>query len=102
LTSSDSLFDRVAQRILAAHPAPDLRGITVILPNMHVAQPLAQALMRNARSIQFQCEGETRRQRGSDADSTDSTARIERGSQRSIAEVVELEAILLPQMVTLN
>lgn len=42
-------FDRVAQRILSAHPAPDLRGIAVILPNMHVAQPLAQALMRKAR-----------------------------------------------------
>ncbi len=39
-------FDHIAQRILAAHPAPDLRGITVLLPNMHVAQPLAQALMR--------------------------------------------------------
>ena len=42
-------FDRIAQRILAAHPAPDLRGITVLLPNMHVAQPLAQALMRSAK-----------------------------------------------------
>ena len=41
-------FDLVAQRILAAHPAPDLRGITVILPNMHAAQPLAQALARAA------------------------------------------------------
>ncbi|MDD2700836.1 MAG: PD-(D/E)XK nuclease family protein [Sideroxydans sp.] len=56
------LFDRVAQRILAAHPAPDLRGITVIFPNMHAAQPLAQALIRCA----------------------------------------QVQAILLPQMVTLN
>ncbi|MFH0935192.1 MAG: hypothetical protein V1879_08305, partial [Pseudomonadota bacterium] len=43
-------FDRVAQRILAAHPAPDLRGITLLLPNMHVAQPLARALMRVAQT----------------------------------------------------
>ncbi|MDP1633910.1 MAG: hypothetical protein Q8L69_04415, partial [Gallionellaceae bacterium] len=43
-------FDRVAQRILAAHPAPDLRGITILLPNMHVARPLAQALMRGAKT----------------------------------------------------
>ncbi|MDZ4200822.1 MAG: PD-(D/E)XK nuclease family protein [Gallionella sp.] len=41
-------FDKVARRILAAHPAPDLRGITVLLPNYHAAQPLAQALMRIA------------------------------------------------------
>ena len=41
-------FDRIARRILAAHPAPDLRGITVLLPNFHAAQPLAQALMRAA------------------------------------------------------
>lgn len=36
--------------MLAAHPAPDLRGITVLLPNMHVAQPLAQALQRVAQT----------------------------------------------------
>lgn len=42
-------FDQVARRILAAHPAPDLRRITVLLPNMHVARPLAQALMRAAK-----------------------------------------------------
>jgi ATP-dependent helicase/nuclease subunit B len=48
VSNASDLFDRVAQRILAAHPAPDLRGITVILPNMHAAQPLAQALMRRA------------------------------------------------------
>ena len=43
-------FDHVARRILNAHNAavPDLRGITVILPNFHVAEPLAQALMRVA------------------------------------------------------
>ncbi|GAB4124359.1 MAG: hypothetical protein Fur0040_06160 [Sideroxydans sp.] len=35
--------------MLGAYPAPDLRGVTVLLPNMHVAQPLAQALMRQAR-----------------------------------------------------
>lgn len=43
-----ALFDRIALRILAAHPAPDLRDITVLLPNYHVVQPLAQALMRAA------------------------------------------------------
>lgn len=48
MSPATSLFDRVAQRILAAHPAPDLRGITVLLPNYHAAQPLAQALMRAA------------------------------------------------------
>jgi len=42
-------FDAVARRILAAHPALDLRGVIVILPNFHAAQPLAQALMRIAR-----------------------------------------------------
>ncbi len=47
---ADSYFDRVARRILAAHPAPDLRGITILLPNFHVAQPLAQALMRVAKT----------------------------------------------------
>jgi ATP-dependent helicase/nuclease subunit B len=43
-------FDRIARRILNAHAAavPDLRGIVVLLPNFHVAQPLAQALMRVA------------------------------------------------------
>jgi len=48
LSSSIPFFDRIAQRILAAHAAalPDLRGITVVLPNYHVAQPLALALMR--------------------------------------------------------
>lgn len=48
MSSANVLFDRVAQRILAAHPAPDLRGITILLPNFHAAQPLAQALMRVA------------------------------------------------------
>jgi ATP-dependent helicase/nuclease subunit B len=47
---SSDFFDRIARRILAAHAAalPDLRGITVLLPNFHVAQPLAQALLREA------------------------------------------------------
>ncbi len=49
MTLSAAIFDRVAQRILAAHPAPDLRGIILILPNMHAAQPLAQALVRAAK-----------------------------------------------------
>ncbi len=49
MSNATELFERVAQRILAAHPAPDLRGITVILPNMHAAQALAQALIRKAK-----------------------------------------------------
>ncbi|MGC2165379.1 MAG: PD-(D/E)XK nuclease family protein [Gallionella sp.] len=47
-TPSSGFYDVVARRILAAHPAPDLRGATVLLPNFHAAQPLAQALMRAA------------------------------------------------------
>ncbi len=100
MSNATALFDKVARRILAAHPAPDLRGITVLLPNMHTAQPLAQALMRNSNSNRLQCEGEARRRQESDADSTGSTARSERGSQHRIADAVE--AVLLPQMVTLN
>jgi ATP-dependent helicase/nuclease subunit B len=43
-------FDRIARRILTAQAVaqPDLRGTVVLLPNYHVAQPLAQALMRVA------------------------------------------------------
>ena len=39
-------LDRVAGHILSCHAQdlPDLRGATVLLPNYHVAQPLAQAL----------------------------------------------------------
>lgn len=48
MNNASVFFDRVAKRILAAHPAPDLRGITVLLPNLHAAQPLAQALIRGA------------------------------------------------------
>ena len=50
LNSSAIFFDRIAKRILTAHATtlPDLRGITVLLPNFHVAQPLALALMRAA------------------------------------------------------
>ncbi|TNC96967.1 MAG: hypothetical protein FD121_939 [Gallionellaceae bacterium] len=48
MSPATQLFDRIAQRILAAHPAPDLRGITILLPNFHAAQPLAQALIRIA------------------------------------------------------
>ncbi len=42
--ASAVFFARVARRILAQHVPPDLRGATVLLPNYHVAQPLAQAL----------------------------------------------------------
>ncbi len=37
-------FDTVARHILVQHAPPDLRGATILLPNYHVAQPLAQAL----------------------------------------------------------
>jgi ATP-dependent helicase/nuclease subunit B len=39
-------LDRVARHILSCHAqgSPDLRGATILLPNYHVAQPLAQAL----------------------------------------------------------
>lgn len=48
MSASSDFFDRIAKRILSAHSAPDLRGIAVLLPNFHAAQPLAQALMRVA------------------------------------------------------
>ncbi|MEO8332073.1 MAG: PD-(D/E)XK nuclease family protein [Gallionella sp.] len=39
-------LDRVAKHILSCHvqDLPDLRGATILLPNYHVAQPLAQVL----------------------------------------------------------
>ncbi|HEY0666448.1 MAG TPA: PD-(D/E)XK nuclease family protein [Gallionella sp.] len=42
--------DRVARHILSCHAQdlPDLRGITILLPNFHAAQPLAQAMVRAA------------------------------------------------------
>jgi len=119
---SSAFYKKVANHILSrqVQDLPDLRGATILLPNYHVAQPLAQALMQAAKLSQFQCEGETRRQQANDADSASSTAitsdlpacglsrmasgsiRSERGSQRSITEAVELGALLLPQMVTLS
>jgi ATP-dependent helicase/nuclease subunit B len=49
-TASAVFFDSVARHILAqhAHEIPDLRRAVVLLPNYHVAQPLAQALARVA------------------------------------------------------
>ena len=43
---SSVFLDRIARHILFRHARdlPDLRGATVLLPNYHVAQPLAQAL----------------------------------------------------------
>ncbi len=43
-------FDHVARHILAQHKneIPDLRRAVVLLPNCHVAQPLAQALAQAA------------------------------------------------------
>ncbi|MFM2408736.1 MAG: hypothetical protein RL358_1478 [Pseudomonadota bacterium] len=46
--SSPVFYHAVAQKILVAHTPPDLRGITIVLPNYHVAQPLALALMASA------------------------------------------------------
>jgi leucyl/phenylalanyl-tRNA--protein transferase len=45
------------------------------------------------KSFQFQIEGKTRRQRVSDMDSANGTAMSERGSQRSIADELELELV---------
>ena len=42
--ASAVFFARVARRILAQHVPPDLRGATILLPNYHAVQPLAQAL----------------------------------------------------------
>ncbi|MBI1174305.1 MAG: hypothetical protein GC139_03445 [Sideroxydans sp.] len=47
-TAAAVFFDHVARRILTRHAAPDLRGSVVLLPNYHVAQPMARALMRAA------------------------------------------------------
>lgn len=49
MSPAAAYFDRIAARLLAAHPAPDLRAAIVVLPNYHAAQPLAQALARAAR-----------------------------------------------------
>ncbi|WP_212786483.1 PD-(D/E)XK nuclease family protein [Ferrigenium kumadai] len=50
LNAAQPYFDRVARHILTAQAAalPDLRGIVILLPGFHTAQPLAQALMREA------------------------------------------------------
>ncbi len=42
--ASAVFFAGVARSILTRHAPPDLRGATILLPNYHVAQPLAQAL----------------------------------------------------------
>lgn len=41
-----SFYDQIARCILSRHPAPDLRGATLLLPGYHAALPLAQALAR--------------------------------------------------------
>jgi ATP-dependent helicase/nuclease subunit B len=43
-TASAVFFSSVARHILSQHAPPDLRGATILLPNYHAAQPLAQAL----------------------------------------------------------
>jgi ATP-dependent helicase/nuclease subunit B len=40
----NSFYHHVAQQLLDRHAPPDLRGAMVLLPNYHVAQPLAQAI----------------------------------------------------------
>ena len=49
-TASAVFFDSVARHILVQHAQeiPDLRRCIVLLPNYHVAQPLAQALAKAA------------------------------------------------------
>ena len=44
LTSLPIPYELVARRLLADHPGVDLRHVVVLLPNYHVARPLAQAL----------------------------------------------------------
>ena len=48
---NSAFFDRIARHILSRHAQdlPDLRRAIVLLPNYHVAQPLAQALSAAAR-----------------------------------------------------
>lgn len=48
MNAATDFFDRIARQILNARDTSiqDLRNLVVILPNFHVAQPLAQALMR--------------------------------------------------------
>jgi ATP-dependent helicase/nuclease subunit B len=43
---SPAFYNKVANHILSRHAQdlPDLRGVTILLPNNHIAQPLAQAL----------------------------------------------------------
>jgi len=50
-TVSAVFFDAVARHILAQQAPPDLRGATILLPNYHVAQPLAQALGAASKSV---------------------------------------------------
>ena len=89
---------------LQAYPVPDAWYV-VIFPPVHVATGQIFAhpeLTRDTISLriralpvaqlfQFQFEGETRRRRANDEDSASSTARSEQGSQRSVADEVELE-----------
>ena len=47
---NSALLNQVARKMLSCHAQdlPDLRGIIVLLPNYHVAQPLARALIAQA------------------------------------------------------
>jgi len=42
--TAPAFFYPIARHILEAHAPPDLRGATILLPNYHAVQPLAQAL----------------------------------------------------------
>ncbi|MFA5371009.1 MAG: DNA mismatch repair protein MutS [Sideroxydans sp.] len=93
--------ERITARIALKSARPrDLSGLRdtlMRLPELHallanIAAPRIQYLASQllGTSQQVQVEGETRRQRANDDDSTSSTARSERGSQRSIADELSL------------
>jgi DNA mismatch repair protein MutS len=93
--------ERITARIALKSARPrDLSGLRdslKLLPDLHallagISAPRIRYLAGEllATSLQFQVEGETRRQRANDDDSTNSTARSERGSQHSIADELGL------------
>ncbi|HEY5993772.1 MAG TPA: DNA mismatch repair protein MutS, partial [Gallionellaceae bacterium] len=93
--------ERITARIALKSARPrDLSGLRDTLKELPKLAKLLESsessLIRNLNdalstsSLQFQVEGETRRQQANDADSTGSTARSERGSQHSIADELGL------------
>jgi DNA mismatch repair protein MutS len=88
---------RIALRSARPRDLSGLRDTLLTLPQLHstLAQcdaPLIKNLINalSANPQQFQVEGETRRQRANDDDSTSSTARNERGGQHSIVDELGL------------